>query len=382
MLNFSEIIFHKPWLNEKRSAWIEHIPFAFYLVEKLKPSVIVELGTHYGNSYFALCQAVKTLKIPAKTFAVDNWSGDQHAGFYDEEVFKYVSQVNKMHFAGFSGLLKMKFDEALELFEDGSIDLLHIDGLHTYEAVKHDFYAWLPKVNSGGVVLLHDTQEKKKDFGVWKLKLELHEQFHCCEFTHGHGLGIVCAGNMTVPGILEFCEEFSQNPFIQELFATLGKITLQENTWYRQRPVFSTVSSRFARVLYSDEENEWVSNDRLVQNVTGSSCRFIFGFSGEERITRLRFIPLNQKTQVKLNQISFFVRDQEIHPPMTLSTNAIQVLSGTYLFESDEPCMDIEFSGGEYYCISQMVVEVIYLTENRDLMRLILKQKGYFSGDL
>ena len=36
----------------------------------------------------------------------------------------------------FSSLLRMDFADARDHIEDGSVDLLHIDGLHTYEAVR------------------------------------------------------------------------------------------------------------------------------------------------------------------------------------------------------------------------------------------------------
>ena len=52
------IIFASPRRLTPISAWHEHIPFAMFLVEIIKPRTIVELGTHYGDSYCAFCQAV------------------------------------------------------------------------------------------------------------------------------------------------------------------------------------------------------------------------------------------------------------------------------------------------------------------------------------
>ena len=79
-------------------------------------------------------------------------------------------------FADFSSLLKMRFDEALPLFSDGSVDLLHIDGFHSYEAASHDLNSWLPKLSENAVVLLHDTHEIAPGFGVHTLWAELKEQ--------------------------------------------------------------------------------------------------------------------------------------------------------------------------------------------------------------
>jgi hypothetical protein len=100
-------------------------------------------------------------------------------------------------------LLRTFFDEALRYFPDGSIDLLHIDGLHTYEAVRHDFQAWFPKVRAGGIVLLHDTQVRQYDFGVWRLWEELRDRYESLEFLHSCGLGVVRKpGDGARPGII------------------------------------------------------------------------------------------------------------------------------------------------------------------------------------
>ena len=91
------------------SAWIEHIPFAFWLVEAHHPRVFVELGAHHGVSYFAFCQAVEKLELDARCFAVDTWKGDAQAGFYDEGVFEQVKAYNDAQYSGFSRMVRSAF---------------------------------------------------------------------------------------------------------------------------------------------------------------------------------------------------------------------------------------------------------------------------------
>ena len=161
------------------------------LIAALRPSLVVELGTHYGESYFGMCQAVEENGVSCKCYAVDTWRGDPHAGYYDESVFTEVNAYNQRHYRAFSTLLRTTFDDAKKNFGDGTVDLLHIDGLHTYDAIRHDFDNWFPKVRPGGVVLLHDTAVRHADFQVWKLWEELTRQYPHLEFHHCWGLGVL-----------------------------------------------------------------------------------------------------------------------------------------------------------------------------------------------
>ena len=172
------------------SAWSGHRQFGYDLVRNMKPRKIVELGTHYGYSFFSFCQAVKDGRINADCYAIDTWQGDPHSGLYGEDVFAFVEGVVDGNYGQFAHLFRCTFDAAVSRFKDGSIDLLHIDGYHTYEAVTHDYQTWLPKLADGGVVLLHDIHTYLPGFGVHTFWNVLRSLPHI-EFSHSCGLGVV-----------------------------------------------------------------------------------------------------------------------------------------------------------------------------------------------
>ena len=171
-------------------AWTDNLHFAYDVVATLRPKLLVELGADRGESYFSFCQSIEENHTGTRCFAVDTWQGDQQAGGYDETTFDEVSQHNSQHYAAFSKLLRCSFDEALEHFAAESIDLLHLDGLHTEEAVRHDLEAWLPRIRPGGILLMHDISVRAREFGVWKVWEELSHRGRSYAFTDGPGLGV------------------------------------------------------------------------------------------------------------------------------------------------------------------------------------------------
>ena len=211
------------------NAWVGHIPFASWLIQEVAPKIFVELGTHSGNSYFAFCQSVAESGSSTKCYAVDTWQGDEHSGLYDDKVFIKINKHNQDCYAGFSQLLRMSFDNAATLFEDESVELLHIDGLHTYEAVRHDFETWLPKLAPGAVVVLHDVNVRERSFGVWKLWQELKADYpNNLEFTHSHGLGVLRLNNAPKDKKFQWLKPNSfEKQFLIKYFAALGSKQLE-----------------------------------------------------------------------------------------------------------------------------------------------------------
>jgi glycosyltransferase involved in cell wall biosynthesis len=236
--------------------WVTHIPFAYWLVASVRPRTIVELGTHTGNSYSALVHATQVIGLQAACVAVDTWRGDPHAGEYGEEVFEEWFEFHQRHFASVSRLLRSTFDDALGQFEDGTIDLLHIDGCHAYEAVRHDFEGWRPKLSDRAVVLFHDTNERGADFGVYRFWDEIRHQYPHFEFQHGHGLGVLAVGAQQSNDLqwLTRLDADDEIAFVSRFFATLGngcRYRLNSDLLERERAALSTEVRRASEALES-----------------------------------------------------------------------------------------------------------------------------------
>ncbi len=189
------------------SSWKGHAPFAFWLIETHRPRVLVELGTQNGFSYFCFCQQIRRMGLKTHATAVDTWQGDEHAGYYNESVFEQFRRYHDLTYGNFSRFIRSTFDDALKQFSDGSIDLLHVDGRHRYEDVRHDYEMWKPKLSPRAIVLFHDTQVTERGFGVFKFWEEISRQFLHFEFKHCYGLGVLGVGER---------HEFSDFPLFYE----------------------------------------------------------------------------------------------------------------------------------------------------------------------
>ncbi len=176
----------------KFAYWEGHRDFAYDLLHFVRPARLVELGSQYGCSLFTFCQAVRDFKLNTEINAVDMWSGDIGAEITGEEVYALVQKTAETYYPDVNlHLFQMRFDQALPEFADESIDILHIDGGHTFEDVERDFTTWLPKLTENGIVLFHDVYSPI-DQGSCDHWEKTKKEYDCYfDFTHSCGLGVL-----------------------------------------------------------------------------------------------------------------------------------------------------------------------------------------------
>jgi hypothetical protein len=133
-------------------------------------------------------------------------------------------------------MLRGYFDDSLSDVEDGSIDLLHIDGRHRLQDVTHDYESWAPKLSSRGVVLFHDISEHRDDFGVWEFWADISQRYRSFAFEHEHGLGVLGVGSELPPAIERFFDAADADPqAIRDSYEALGEVVADLGAVYDER---------------------------------------------------------------------------------------------------------------------------------------------------
>jgi predicted O-methyltransferase YrrM len=183
----------------------EHIPFLFALADILRPRRVVEIGTLRGAGFLALCQAARQGGFPTEAVAVSGWSvGQKQAAEYRGAFETFSFLIRK--YADFAGYLRLRHEDAVLRFEDGSIDLLHLDGFCEELPLRQALDLWRPKLSARGVLLMHDTNVHGGAFGVWRVWEDLVAAHPAFEFPHAEGLGLACLGAEAPGEIVELCE--------------------------------------------------------------------------------------------------------------------------------------------------------------------------------
>lgn len=118
---------------------------------------MVEIGCFAGDSTEIFCNHFRNV------VAIDPWKSnigditntvdmDKVYKIFESKLFKYENITVLKHYSY----------DVVDNFDDGTIDIVYIDGSHKHDDVARDIGDWLPKVKKGGFISGHDYCKKFK----------------------------------------------------------------------------------------------------------------------------------------------------------------------------------------------------------------------------
>lgn len=125
-------------------------------VADLYPTVVMEIGTCYGGT---LCVLSRLAAPDATIISVDLPDGEFGGGYqwFHVPIFKSFTRAQqKLHLFRGNSQSPIIQEQVHDVLGDRKIDLLFIDGDHSYEGVKRDFDSYSGLVRKGGMVAFHD----------------------------------------------------------------------------------------------------------------------------------------------------------------------------------------------------------------------------------
>ena len=150
--------------NKKTCSWFGAYGIVPHLAQMVGAENILEIGVAYGYHADFLCTVLPNIQYvgvnpyladydPNDIFSKDvqQLFSEKNSQLAMDRLFNIVSS-NLVKFGGRAKLLREKSWDVADQIEDKSLDLVYIDGDHTYEGVVKDLASWFPKVRQGGII--------------------------------------------------------------------------------------------------------------------------------------------------------------------------------------------------------------------------------------
>jgi predicted O-methyltransferase YrrM len=171
------------------------------VVRKRCPRVVLEIGTMHGGTVWAWCQLASR---DALLISIDLPGGAFGGGYSDadiERLGEYARPGQTLELIRADSHDPATLARLQETLASRQIDLLFIDGDHSYEGVALDYQMYASLVRSGGLIALHDVLPgPAEDGGVSRFWSEVRDRHRHEEFAdpsdlswHGQwgGIGVL-----------------------------------------------------------------------------------------------------------------------------------------------------------------------------------------------
>ena len=137
----------------------------------------VEVGSYCGKSACYIGQACKENKTYLMTIDHHRGSEEQQYGeeYFDPDEYNYDKEIVDTLPTLLKNIQKFRFEEVIlpvvnssELASkeiENNIDLVFIDGSHTFESARKDYVSWKNKIRIGGILAIHDVYDSEVEGG-------------------------------------------------------------------------------------------------------------------------------------------------------------------------------------------------------------------------
>jgi predicted O-methyltransferase YrrM len=187
------LIITRPWQIK------EEIKNLLLILDKVKPKVILEIGTARGGTLFLFSNIAHE---EATLISVDLYQTIEK-----RILFRYIKKEKQKIYLIQGDSHSIETLRKIEgILKGRKVDFLFIDGDHSYEGVKKDFEMYSPLVRKGGIIAFHDIiPDYYTRYGiktgswageVYKFWNEVKERYEYLEIVKdknqdGFGIGII-----------------------------------------------------------------------------------------------------------------------------------------------------------------------------------------------
>ena len=122
-------------------------------IERIRPRQVLEVGLGTGGTFFLLSRAV----APEAVLISLNFPEPRLRQKLREFTLSSAAPPNqRLHFIRGDSHEESSLREVKRTVSNQQLDVLFLDGDHTYDGIKKDFVMYAPLVGSGGLVFFHD----------------------------------------------------------------------------------------------------------------------------------------------------------------------------------------------------------------------------------
>ena len=166
------------------------------LIDAIQPKIILEIGTAMGGTLFLISRFASFNAILISIDLLRGKIGDKNLAF----IKSIAQKEQKIVLIRDNSHNLLTFQKIKKILKNKKVEVLFIDGDHTYEGVKKDFEIYKSLIKSGGLICFHDIVPGSNDKvgGVPDFWKEIREEYNTREIVEdwnqeGFGIGIIFA---------------------------------------------------------------------------------------------------------------------------------------------------------------------------------------------